>query len=170
MRRTVVLPALLLPALAACAGASGLFTPGGGTPIEQDVTWVVWAAAEVFQRTAIPVTARDEHEGEVRSGVFRVQHTWGGEHVSSRIDCPMVQGRPEAVYAAPFDVEVTAWVRAGSGLTSNLTVLGDARRVDAQDGRAPALRCRLREEFRAWLVDAISREAMGQPPRGRPVR
>lgn len=170
MRRTVVLPTLLLPALAACAGASGFFAPGGGTRVEQDVPWVVRAAAEVFQRTAIPVTEVDEHEGEVRSGVFRVQRTWGGEAVSSRIDCSVAQDRPDAVYAAPFDVEVTAWVRSRSGLTSTLTVLGGARRVDAQDDRAPALRCRLREEFRVWLVDAIRREAMGRPPRLRAGR
>lgn len=168
MQRLVIVPTLFLPALVACAGGPSLFTPGSGTPIEQDVPRVVWAAAEVFQRTAIPVTERDDHEGEVRSGVFRVQRMWGGEAVSSRIDCPLAQGRPDTLYAAPFEVEVTALVRSRSGLTSNLTVLGDARRVDAQDGLAPALRCRLSEEFRSWLMDAIRREAMGRPPRGRP--
>lgn len=169
MRRSFSLPALVLPTLVGCAGAAGLLTPGaaGPTTIEQDATWVVLATVEVFNRTGIPVAERDEFGGVVRSGVFRVQRSWNGEAVSRRIDCPLVQGAPEQIYSAPFDVEVTARSRPRSGLTSDLSVFGQARRVVAPDGQRSEQRCVLREEFRAWLVDAIRREAMAQPPRGR---
>lgn len=168
----VLLPALFL--LPGCGAAGGSISAGPGSPgpisvgsstrVSSDLVPVLWAVEEVFERVGIPVASVDEGSGELRSDAFTVRHTWDGDRVERRLECPALGDLdPSTLYGAPFVVSVVARARHAGASSDQLTIRGQAVRQGETPKAIGRIQCRLREPFRQWLLEEVRRKALNLP-------